>query len=185
LETVLFAITLFELLKRIAAAVKLNVLFRSTAPAEVMFSTLMRVAGAMAVVSGWMNVTFQTSITCPDPQNVITPPAPYLFTPPFSEWPLLVFSSASCFANSLAPSVFGRNLQCEPVRKVGNQEECHWSHACSLQVCKKAFENSLASSSVNFCRNRAPPPLVNGLSCAILTAACNNALVNRGSCNSV
>ena len=30
------------------------------------------------------------------------------------------------------PSVFGRNLQCQPVRRVNTREECHWSHACSL-----------------------------------------------------
>jgi hypothetical protein len=35
---------------------------------------------------------------------------------------------------SLGPSVFGRNLQCEPVRNVDTREECHWSHACSLQA---------------------------------------------------
>jgi hypothetical protein len=29
----------------------------------------------------------------------------------------------------LAPSVFARNLQYEPVRNVGTREECHWSHA--------------------------------------------------------
>jgi hypothetical protein len=28
------------------------------------------------------------------------------------------------------PSVFGRNLQCNPVRGVNFREECHWSHAC-------------------------------------------------------
>jgi hypothetical protein len=27
-------------------------------------------------------------------------------------------------------SVFGRNLQCKPVRGVNSREECHWSHAC-------------------------------------------------------
>jgi hypothetical protein len=32
------------------------------------------------------------------------------------------------------PSVFGRNLQCEVVRRVDTREECHWSHACSLQA---------------------------------------------------
>jgi hypothetical protein len=32
------------------------------------------------------------------------------------------------------PSVFGRNLQCQPVRRVNTREECHWSHACSLQA---------------------------------------------------
>jgi hypothetical protein len=31
------------------------------------------------------------------------------------------------------PSVFGRKLQCELVRGVNFREECHWSHACSLQ----------------------------------------------------
>jgi hypothetical protein len=34
----------------------------------------------------------------------------------------------------LLPSVFGRKLQCELVRKVDTREECHWSHACSLQA---------------------------------------------------
>jgi hypothetical protein len=33
-----------------------------------------------------------------------------------------------------APSVFGRNLQCELVRKVDTREECHWSRACSRQA---------------------------------------------------
>jgi hypothetical protein len=32
------------------------------------------------------------------------------------------------------PSVFGRNLQCELVREVDTREECHRSHACSLQA---------------------------------------------------
>jgi heterodisulfide reductase subunit A-like polyferredoxin len=32
------------------------------------------------------------------------------------------------------PSVFGRNLQWKPVRGVNIREECHWSHACSLQA---------------------------------------------------
>jgi hypothetical protein len=30
----------------------------------------------------------------------------------------------------ILPSVFRRNLQCEPVKKVDAREECHWSHAC-------------------------------------------------------
>jgi hypothetical protein len=34
------------------------------------------------------------------------------------------------------PSVFGRNLQCQPVRGVDTREECHWSHAC------KSFKRS-------------------------------------------
>jgi hypothetical protein len=28
------------------------------------------------------------------------------------------------------PSVFERNLQCQPVRGVNTREECHWSHTC-------------------------------------------------------
>jgi hypothetical protein len=26
----------------------------------------------------------------------------------------------------VVPSVFGRNLQCQPVRRVNTREECHW-----------------------------------------------------------
>ena len=33
-----------------------------------------------------------------------------------------------------APSVFGGKLQCELVRKVEPRDECHSSHACSLQA---------------------------------------------------
>jgi hypothetical protein len=29
-----------------------------------------------------------------------------------------------------APSVFGRNLRCQPVRGVNTRDECHWAHAC-------------------------------------------------------
>jgi hypothetical protein len=36
--------------------------------------------------------------------------------------------------NFLWPSVFGRNIQREPVRAVDTREEYHWSHACSLQA---------------------------------------------------
>jgi hypothetical protein len=38
------------------------------------------------------------------------------------------------------PSVFGRNLQCQPVRRVDTQEECHWSHACSLQASRRGIQ---------------------------------------------
>jgi hypothetical protein len=34
------------------------------------------------------------------------------------------------------PSVLGRNLQCELVRKVDTRDEYHWSHACSLQASR-------------------------------------------------
>jgi hypothetical protein len=39
-----------------------------------------------------------------------------------------------CFAAAIActlPSVFGRNLQCKPIRGVNTRKEWHWSHACS------------------------------------------------------
>jgi hypothetical protein len=38
------------------------------------------------------------------------------------------------------PSVFGRNLQCEPVRGVNFREECHWSHTCSLQANMRGIQ---------------------------------------------
>jgi hypothetical protein len=41
------------------------------------------------------------------------------------------------FTAMFGPSVFGRNLQCELVRKVDTREECHWSHACSLQASRR------------------------------------------------
>jgi hypothetical protein len=34
------------------------------------------------------------------------------------------------------PSVFGRNLQGELLRKVDTREEWHWSHACSLEPAR-------------------------------------------------
>jgi hypothetical protein len=34
-------------------------------------------------------------------------------------------------------TVFGRNLQRQPVRKVNTREECHWSHACSLLASRR------------------------------------------------
>jgi hypothetical protein len=40
----------------------------------------------------------------------------------------------------LVPSVFGRNLQCKPVRGVNFREECHWSHACSLQANMRGIQ---------------------------------------------
>jgi hypothetical protein len=38
------------------------------------------------------------------------------------------------------PSVFGRSLQCQPVRGVNFREECHWSHACSLQANMRGIQ---------------------------------------------
>ena len=46
-----------------------------------------------------------------------------------------------------APSVFGHNLQSQPVRAVITREECHWSHA--WQRFKQAGVGTMASSSVN------------------------------------
>jgi hypothetical protein len=51
-------------------------------------------------------------------------------------------------------TVFGRNLQRKPVRGVNFREECHWSHACSLQ---HAWD-PMATSSVNFCRKTRTVP---------------------------
>jgi hypothetical protein len=51
------------------------------------------------------------------------------------------------------PSVFEPNLQCQPVKGANNQEESHWSHACSLQANKRG--NQWHSSSVHFGRKRA------------------------------
>jgi hypothetical protein len=36
--------------------------------------------------------------------------------------------------------VFGRNSQCELVRKVDFREECHWSHVCSLQASRRGIQ---------------------------------------------
>jgi hypothetical protein len=44
---------------------------------------------------------------------------------------------------SSPPSVFGRNLQCELVRKVDTREECHWSHACSLEASRRGTNGIL------------------------------------------
>jgi hypothetical protein len=39
------------------------------------------------------------------------------------------------------PSVFGRKLQCEPVRKW--TPECHWPHACSLPTSSRGTNRIL------------------------------------------
>jgi hypothetical protein len=44
--------------------------------------------------------------------------------------PMAANASGNAISRKLVPSVFGRNLQCEPVRGVDTREECHWSHAC-------------------------------------------------------
>jgi hypothetical protein len=43
---------------------------------------------------------------------------------------LVVELPAGIALNQWAFIVFARSLSCEPVRKVGTREECHWSHAC-------------------------------------------------------
>jgi hypothetical protein len=48
---------------------------------------------------------------------------------------------SSCIAVlAEVPSVFRRNLQCQPVRGVNFREECHWSHACSLQANMRGIQ---------------------------------------------
>jgi hypothetical protein len=40
-------------------------------------------------------------------------------------------SAATRFSSSKAPSAFGRDLQCQPVRGANTRrEECYWSHVC-------------------------------------------------------
>jgi hypothetical protein len=42
--------------------------------------------------------------------------------------------------SEVRPSVFGRNSQCELVRKVNFREDCHWSHVCSLQASRRGIQ---------------------------------------------
>jgi hypothetical protein len=46
----------------------------------------------------------------------------------------------SHICRNVVPSVFGRKLQCQPVRGVNFREECHWSHACSLQASRRGIQ---------------------------------------------
>jgi hypothetical protein len=45
-----------------------------------------------------------------------------------------ITASGDVVAPPPAPGVFGRNLQCKPVRAVNFREEWHWSHAGSLHA---------------------------------------------------
>jgi hypothetical protein len=58
-------------------------------------------------------------------------------TPPLSGRLIIRFRDASNSVSWFNPSVFAHNLQCEPVRGVDTREECHWSHACSLQASRR------------------------------------------------
>jgi hypothetical protein len=49
-------------------------------------------------------------------------------------------SSGTNHLQSTVPFVFGRNLQRQPVRGVNFREECHWSHACSLQANMRGIQ---------------------------------------------
>jgi hypothetical protein len=60
---------------------------------------------------------------------------------------------AICVA--VAFTVFGRNLQCELVIKVDTQEECHLSHACSLQAEEQRRETQWHPT-CKFLSKRAP-----------------------------
>jgi hypothetical protein len=54
------------------------------------------------------------------------------------------------------PFVFGRNLQCQPVRGVNTRGEClAIGHTHARASSEQAWEPT-ASSSVNTCRKRAP-----------------------------
>jgi hypothetical protein len=48
--------------------------------------------------------------------------------------------------------IFGRNLQCQPVKGVNTREECHWSHAWQRFKRSKGVKLSMAPSIVDFCR---------------------------------
>jgi hypothetical protein len=65
------------------------------------------------------------------------------------------------------PSVFGRNLQCQPVRRVNIREECHWSHAC------KSFKRTCVGSNGIIVRKFLPKtrtvPFTNPLMMAMLS----------------
>jgi hypothetical protein len=56
---------------------------------------------------------------------------------------MVVATSASKLFGSVeprpaaVPSVFGRNLQYELLRKEDARDECYWSHTCSLQAEQK------------------------------------------------
>jgi hypothetical protein len=47
---------------------------------------------------------------------------------------IVLLSDNNAIEFSCGPSVFRRNLQCQPVGGVDTREECYWSHACSLQA---------------------------------------------------
>jgi hypothetical protein len=61
----------------------------------------------------------------------------------------------------LVPTVFGRNLQCKPVRGVNLREECHWSHHVRFMFASSEHVwDPMASSSVTFCRKTRTIPRV-------------------------
>jgi hypothetical protein len=62
-----------------------------------------------------------------------------------------------------SPSVFGRNLQCEPVRGVGTREEWHWSHACKSFKRSNGVKLNDNLECVNYCRKTRTANITVGL----------------------
>jgi hypothetical protein len=62
--------------------------------------------------------------------------------PPCNDRPAATDAKATRIklANVRSASVFGRNLQGKPVRGVNFREECHLSHACSLQANMRGIQ---------------------------------------------
>jgi hypothetical protein len=82
------------------------------------------------------------------------PPPP--LSPPRTRAPYpskATFPFVPSFAFSVWTGVYGAN-RCQPVRGANSGEECHWSHACSLQA-EQRRESQWHSSSANFCRKLA------------------------------
>jgi hypothetical protein len=52
---------------------------------------------------------------------------------------------------SQAPSEFGQNLPCQPVKRVSTREKCHWSHACTSFKRACVGTNGILTR-VSFCR---------------------------------
>jgi hypothetical protein len=53
---------------------------------------------------------------------------------------VVVLMSVEMMVLAVVPSVFGPNLQCKPVKGVNFRDECHWSHACSLQANMRGIQ---------------------------------------------
>jgi hypothetical protein len=70
-------------------------------------------------------------------------PVKELPSPATTKAPFDVVSVGNTLLLLRMPSVFGRNLQCELVRKVNTPEECHWPHAISLGASRRGTNGIL------------------------------------------